>query len=223
MSKILLVRHAQSANNSLPEEARVCDPGLTPLGYRQAEALAEQLSSYSIRSLYCSPFLRSLETARMVAQATGLPPTIHNDLFEQGGCYSGYHSGQEKGEPGMGRLELAERYPGWKIDERIAASGWWGRPYETRAQAGQRASAVRNWLEQHVVTDDSGLDVLVIHADFKRLMLLEMLGNAWSDQHDLQLGPLANAGVTVMEYKRSLWTLHAYNSVGHLRPHEQSH
>jgi broad specificity phosphatase PhoE len=223
MSKILLVRHAQSANNSLPEECRVYDPGLTPLGYRQAQALAEQLAGYAIRRLYCSPFLRSLETTRLVAMATGVSGSIHSELFEQGGCYSGHIPGQEKGEPGLGRSQIADRYPGWQIDDRIQETGWWGRPYESRSQAIERAKRVRVWLEQQVVHEGSALDVLVIHADFKRLMLMELLGAAWSERHDRQLGPLANAGVSMLECCDEQWVLHSYNSVGHLQSDQLSH
>lgn len=223
MSKVLLVRHAQSANNALPEACRVCDPGLTPLGNRQAQSLADQLSLYSIRGLYCSPFLRSLETTRPVATAIGASAIVRSDLFEQGGCYSGHIPGCEKGEPGMGRMELVERYPGWHIDERIGQSGWWGRPYESREQAAERAKSVRIWLQHEVIDDANSLDVFVIHADFKRLMLLELLGEAWSHRHDRQLGSLANTGVTALEFNGGQWVLLSYNSVGHLKPIEQSH
>ena len=96
MPYILLVRHAQSANNALPVHLRVCDPGLTPLGYQQAEATARALTDYPIRTLYCSPFLRSLETTQAVANGTGKNPVIHGDLFEQGGCYSGHVAGSER-------------------------------------------------------------------------------------------------------------------------------
>lgn len=223
MSTILLVRHAQSANNALPEQSRVCDPGLTPLGVRQAQLLAAQLTDYRIRRLYCSPFLRSLETTRPIAESLGSPAIIRSDLFELGGCYSGYLPGQERGEPGMGRSELARRYPDWQLDDRIAESGWWGRPYETDREAAQRAKSVRIWLEQQVMTDRDSLDILVIHADFKRLMLLELLGTAWSESHNRQLGPLANAGVTQLKFTGFHWVLQTYNSVSHLHPSEQTH
>jgi 2,3-bisphosphoglycerate-dependent phosphoglycerate mutase len=43
--QLLLVRHAQSANNALPTELRVHDPGLTETGNLQAEHLADWLQT----------------------------------------------------------------------------------------------------------------------------------------------------------------------------------
>jgi 2,3-bisphosphoglycerate-dependent phosphoglycerate mutase len=222
MSSILLVRHAQSANNAKPEHERVCDPGITELGQRQAAATATALNSFDVRGLYCSPFLRSLETTRAIADTLSKLPIVRSDLFEQGGCYSGHIDGQERGEPGMGRGELMQRYPGWIIDERIGHEGWWGRPYESPENARRRAQQVVQWLEEHVVTDCDSLDVFVIHADFKRLLLLELLGDLWTKGHDRQLGPLFNAGMSLLKYTGPGWVLHSFNAASHLSRHEQS-
>jgi 2,3-bisphosphoglycerate-dependent phosphoglycerate mutase len=222
MSRVFIIRHAQSQNNSLPESQRVCDPGLTTLGYRQAQATAQALMSYSIGNLFCSPFLRSLETTRLIAEKTGLQPKIRSDLFEQGGCYSGYLPGREQGEPGMGRTELAALYKGWQIDPQIKDSGWWGRPYETEAQARQRAAAVQRWLEQLLEDPQAKQSALVIHADFKRLLLLQLLGLKDSDPVNNRFGPLLNAGISIVDFTRRYWVLHTYNSYSHLAPDDLS-
>jgi 2,3-bisphosphoglycerate-dependent phosphoglycerate mutase len=222
MTRVLLIRHAQSQNNSLPESQRVCDPGLTCLGYRQAAATANVLAIHSIANLFCSPFLRSLETTRLIAEATGLRPEIRSDLFEQGGCYSGYLPGEEKGEPGMGRTQLATRYEGWQIDPHITESGWWGRPYESEEEARRRAHSVGNWLEQKVARPDAKQSALVIHADFKRLLLLQLLGLSDTDPVIQRFGPLLNAGITIVEFTHRSWLLNTYNSHSHLLPDEWS-
>lgn len=222
MSSVLLVRHAQSANNARPEHLRVCDPGITELGQQQSAAIARALSTFDVRNLYCSPFLRSLETTRPIANQLSKVPLIRNDLFEQGGCYSGHIPGQQRGEPGMGRGELTRRYPGWTIDSRIDDSGWWGRPYESSEQARQRARQVAAWLASEVVTACDSLDIFVIHADFKRLLLLELLGSIWTPTHDRQLGPLYNAGMSLLEHSGSGWILHSFNATTHLGKHELS-
>jgi 2,3-bisphosphoglycerate-dependent phosphoglycerate mutase len=222
MSSILLVRHAQSENNARPEHERVCDPGITELGQRQAAATARALRTFDIRGLYCSPFLRSLETTRAIASQLAKDPMIRSDLFEQGGCYSGHVDGQERGEPGMGRSELQQRYPSWTVDDRIGDHGWWGHPYESLEQALMRTQQVARWLEEQVVTRCDSLDVLVIHADFKRLLLLELLGKSWTDAHNRQLGPLYNAGMSMLEYTSPGWVLHSFNAASHLARHELS-
>lgn len=222
MSSILLIRHAQSANNAKPEHERVCDPDITELGKRQAAATAVALATYEVRHVYCSPFLRSLETARPIAHKLQKSPIIRGDLFEQGGCYSGHIDGQECGEPGMGCNELRLRYPGWEIDERIGNQGWWGKPYESSEQARRRASQVASWIHDRVHTPDDQLDVFVIHADFKRLLLFELLGNGWTDEHNRQLGSLFNTGMSLLSYDNRRWVLHSFNSVSHLARHELS-
>lgn len=215
MSKVILIRHAQSANNAQPEHLRVCDPSITELGKQQAQATAEALATHNLRRLYCSPFLRSLETTRAIAQRTGLRPHIHAELFEEGGCYSGHLPGQERGEPGMGRSQLSELYPDWEIDQRIADDGWWGQPLESTDQARQRARLIASWLESEALYTNDGVTAMVIHADFKRHLLSALLGSQWQ-QLDAQLGPLHNTGMTMLEYRPTTWIVHCYNSITHL-------
>ena len=214
---ILLIRHAESANNALPEQERVSDPGLTELGQRQAELLAEGLSRYRlpIAELYCSPFKRSLDTTLPVSRRLQLRPTIRADIYEQGGCYSGYEPGKLKGEPGMDRATLSALYAQWIIDERIGPRGWnVGRDYESFAEVQVRARNVQTWLEQdwHPKTSDA-LAALVIHADFKYHLLSAMLGgDNWPGVDE----PIWNTSVSLLEYGSKRWRLMEWNSVEHL-------
>ncbi len=151
---ILLIRHAQSANNALPESQRVPDPSLTELGRQQAQRLADGLSRWPISQLYCSPFRRSLDTTMPASVRLGIRPTIKADIYEQGGCYSGYEHGKLCGEPGMCCHQLATDYPDWEIDPQIGPDGWnAGREYEdaiavrcagsASCQAGWSSSGIR--------------------------------------------------------------------------------
>src|SRR5690606_8693205 len=101
---------------------------------------------WGLDALYCSPFLRSLETARPIAEAARVAARIRADLFEQGGCYSGYEIDKRRGEPGRGRKQLMQEYPGWEIDATIGDHGWWGREYESVEEAAERAARVARWL-----------------------------------------------------------------------------
>ena len=80
---VSLIRHGQSLNNALPDSQRVDDPGLTDLGKRQAEHLGYWQPELPVQHLFCSPFLRSLETTVPLAAQTGILPAIRADLFEQ--------------------------------------------------------------------------------------------------------------------------------------------
>ena len=215
-----MIRHGQSANNAQPEHLRIPDPGLTETGEQQAAALAGWFEGHSLTSLYCSPFLRSLETTRPLAERKQLSVSVRSDLFELGGCYSGHEVGQQRGEPGMGRSQLSLAYPAWEIDELISDGGWWNRDYETWEQGKTRAVAVERWLAGELARLP-GTHLLVIHADFKRLLLTTMLDDSTLAQHNIDLAqvPLVNTGVTTLSYDKNGWNLHEFNSTQHLPSH----
>ncbi len=217
MTEILLVRHGQSANNALAEQLRIPDPGLTEIGSQQASALAAWLTEHTLTHLYCSPFLRSLETTRPLAEVTQLSVRVRSDLFEVGGCYSGHEDGKQRGEPGMGRSQLVADYPAWEIDSLIAEEGWWGRDYETFEQGVLRAAVVERWLATEVASQQ-GTHVLVVHADFKRLLLVAMQSELQLADRGIDLAqvPLYNTGVTQCKYSPQGWEIGDFNSIRHL-------
>ncbi len=208
---LFLVRHAQSANNALPESQRVHDPDITPVGVSQSIAVADWFSKQNPTQLYCSGFYRSLRTASYVAKQTRLTPRIRADLFEQGGCYSGYEPLKLQPMPGLGRKALEDQFPGWEVDDRITHHGWWhGREYETDDEANERARSVTRWMQESPEFEHQR-SVCVIHADFKRLLLQAMLPDMdWN-----QCQEPFNTSVTQVEYD-GRWQLVSYNAVSHL-------
>jgi 2,3-bisphosphoglycerate-dependent phosphoglycerate mutase len=78
--ELILVRHA------LPERVEnvegVADPGLTPIGHRQAERLAQWLSHEHIDHIAVSPKRRAIETAAPLAARIGIEPEIIGGLAE---------------------------------------------------------------------------------------------------------------------------------------------
>ena len=217
MAEILLIRHGQSANNAGPETERVCDPNLTALGKQQAQVAADFLAKRSITHLYCSPFLRALETTAPIAKKTNLIPSVRPDIFEVGGCYSGHDAVGRKGEPGLGAQDIAKAYLGWSIDDSISASGWWGQPFESMDQAVARAQSVAQWLRREIAIIP-GAHALVIHADFKHLLLTELLGQ------EPELGePLYNVGITTFKVQDENWHPVRLNSVEHFSSELISH
>jgi 2,3-bisphosphoglycerate-dependent phosphoglycerate mutase len=213
--QILLIRHAQSANNALPEEMRVPDPALTELGLVQAQHLAHGLARYPVSQLFCSPFRRSLDTALPASQLLDIRPSIHADIYEQGGCYSGFEAGRLRGEPGMGRAELEAAYPGWLVDPAIGVEGWnAGRKYESCEDVARRAERVATWLtEGWSPTAVGATAALIIHADFKRLLIGELLE---TDRWPESVQPIWNTGISVLEFDGDEWQLVEWNLVPHL-------
>lgn len=214
MAQLVLIRHGQSANNSLPDYERIPDPGLTDVGKQQAAHTARAFESTPVARIYCSAFLRALETARPLAEVCKQPVFVRNDIFEQGGCYAGHDAIGKRGAAGMGMSELKQAYPDWQIDESIAEAGWWNRDYETPQQARTRAKEVAHWMRSEPVAM-GGTHVFVIHADFKFLLLHALLDNQANETLNLQ-DPLFNTGISRFHWTGNAWQLASLNEVTHL-------
>jgi 2,3-bisphosphoglycerate-dependent phosphoglycerate mutase len=211
--RLVLVRHAQSANNALPDHQRVHDPGLTTIGLKQAEQLGQWMASQPITALWCSPFKRSLDTTEAIRHRSKLTPFVHIDLHEIGGCYSGYQAIGRKGEAGMGNTEIAQLYPQYRLDPQITDKGWWSsKPFETETQGEERAGRVIAWFKSQLQTS-TDFAVAVIHADFKRMLLKQMLHRGLEVEN---LGPIFNASATALRWDGTAWKLDYFNSISHL-------
>jgi broad specificity phosphatase PhoE len=82
MLEIVLARHGQSHGNL--DRSLGPDTGLTPLGRRQAQLLAEWLAAreYAFTALYCSPMRRARQTAEIANAHFGLEILFDPDLRE---------------------------------------------------------------------------------------------------------------------------------------------
>ncbi len=226
MFQLLLIRHAQSANNALPVSQRVSDPGLTPLGHSQADALADWLCSYRPTELMCSGFRRALDTTRPIAEKLNLRPSVRWDLFEQGGCYSGYLPGQKTAASGMGVSKIQKKYGDWDIDKRISEKGWYDAcELESDAQSRARAQSVAQWIVGELVSRNPDREMryrpaLVIHADFKALLLEALLCGqqtpSFFASRPYEVSEFWNASVTQLTLIGQRWKLDFWNSISHL-------
>jgi probable phosphoglycerate mutase len=78
--ELLLIRHGRPLRvESVDGPA---DPGLSPLGRRQAEALAAWLAPERIDAVYTSPLRRAVETAAPLGEALGVAVTSEAALAE---------------------------------------------------------------------------------------------------------------------------------------------
>jgi broad specificity phosphatase PhoE len=81
--KLLLIRHGQTPANVLGElGTRIPGPGLTPLGERQAAAVAEVLEGRDVDAIFVSRMLRTQLTAAPLAAARGLTPVQLDGIHE---------------------------------------------------------------------------------------------------------------------------------------------
>ncbi len=214
---LFLIRHAQSENNARDEQFRVSDPELTPLGRQQSRLLADAVSRIGPTMIYCSPFLRSLQTTEAVAQVTGVVPIVRQDIYEQGGCHRGYLPGKRIAERGLSRSQLAARYPGWKLDDRIDERGWFDLDhYETESESRRRASQVRRWFEEEQSHHRADQRIaMIIHADFKLHLLEAFLEHGALIE---LLGDVVNTSITRLSLRGNRWRLDFWNAHEHLTP-----
>ena len=193
---LYIIRHAQSTNNALADaSARVCDPPLTELGWRQAELLGQHLLAgvnldplwsgdpaslhrnghgYTIHRLFCSPMRRTLQTGDVIGRALGLTPEVWVDIHEEGGIWLD-HGGEigAVGYPGMTRGEILAGFPGFILPQEITETGWWRSGREdapaVRARAERVARTLRGWAKR-----DERI-ALVTHGAFTSYLLRALL------------------------------------------------
>ncbi len=206
---LYLIRHGESFVNLKDWNKGNLDEGLTPLGRRQAEALAAWLPQEvpHIDVLYASTMRRALETAAPLAQ-TYHKPIIADDRLR---------------EVGNNRLD----HTPWPSDDLPNYGPFWGseRPFEAitperesgeslmhfRVRVGQ---FIENLIEKH--RDE--VIIAVCHGGVIELAF----------DHMFNIGPFRrcevwskNTGVAYFEYVehplREAWRLHFHGRVEHLQ------
>ena len=99
--RIIAIRHGETEWNAAGREQGQLDSPLTARGVKQASAIAERLKRYRFAALYSSDLGRALQTAEIVAQATGAGIAVDPGLRERNtGIFQG-----------MTKAEMAERHP----------------------------------------------------------------------------------------------------------------
>lgn len=100
--RLLLIRHGESEADRLKMHEGRADYPLTARGRTQAQVMSEYLKEhYAITRIYHSPLRRAVETAQYLAQATGAPMIVEQDLME-------FDNGLIQG---LASQEADERYP----------------------------------------------------------------------------------------------------------------
>jgi broad specificity phosphatase PhoE len=200
---LYLVRHgATAANLAHPArlQGRRSDPPLAPVGIRQAEATRELLARLPIQACYCSPLLRAVETAAIIAAPHKLTPMPIAELIE---CDVGRWEGLDWDTI---RDREPESYRGFMADP--AAN-----PYpdgESFADVHIRAAPTLDRL----IADHPGQTLLVVsHHVVNRTYLAGRLGLPMKLSRNVALD---NCGVSVVTSEGGQTTAITLNAVFHL-------
>jgi probable phosphoglycerate mutase len=133
MTRILLIRHGETAWNAVRRLQGHTDIPLNPTGERQAEALARALAGEALDAIVSSDLGRALQTAQAVARHHPHLP-LHTDpgLRERG--YGAFE--------GLLYTEIAERYP-------VEFAEWQARDVDAVMPSGERpAESFRQFYQR---------------------------------------------------------------------------
>ena len=113
MHKLYFTRHGETVWNVENKICGMTDSPLTERGRAQARALGQKVKSggYAIDEILYSPLSRAADTAKAIADATGIPARCEPRLREQ--CFGRYEGTPRNGEKfRISKTCFADRYDG---------------------------------------------------------------------------------------------------------------
>ncbi len=202
MTRIILVRHGQTAWNRVERFRGRADLPLDGTGQSQAHAVARRIvSSWRVAAVYASPVQRALQTAQAIAQRCGVEVQPCEGLVD-------IDYGQWQGKT---LDEVAASDP-----EQLAL--WQTTPHKARIPGGETLGKVRRRAMQSVLEiaerHPDQTVVLVSHLVVCRLMILSIFGlpssRLWHIYQE-------TAALNVFEYDNGVFSVRTLNDTCHLR------
>ena len=207
ITRIFLVRHGATQLSAEDRFAGAIDPDLSEEGIFQATHLANRLADDHIKAVYCSPMLRTVHTAQILADAHQLQLQLRDGLREIS------HGRWE----GLLRAEVEERYPeeytSWEEDPFTFA------PLE--GESGVQVIARALPIIRDIVVTHRGENVLVVsHKATLRLVISSLLGfDARGYRDRLDQSP---ASLSVLDFKDPVRArLMLFNDISHYKDQPQ--
>jgi broad specificity phosphatase PhoE len=226
--ELILIRHAQPAWRTA-SGLSTNDPELTPLGDRQADAVAAWVADrlQPVDALYVSTARRSRATADRIGQALGREPQVEPWAVEIGA------PDEWEGRPEDEVVAVLDRMKTRPLDE------WWEgtpggesfRDFHRRITEGVEDLLDRHGARRHVgdphrlwtVPDDGPRVVLIAHAGTNSVITSHLLGlepQPW----EWERFPCDHASISVLRSRpiadADMWALERFSDVAHLAADE---
>jgi broad specificity phosphatase PhoE len=203
LTRIVLVRHGQTAWNREVRFRGQADLPLDGLGLAQAQATGRYLvKRWPVEAVYASPLQRAVQTAEAIAAVHGLQVQPFKGLLDINfGAWQGRSPD-----------ELAQHYPD-------LLQAWWEAPHTVRFPDGESLEVVRSravgGLSQLIARHRGHAIGLVGHAVVNRVLLCAVLGlgneHFWRIRQD-------TCAVNVFEAdEESDYTVTVLNDTSHLQ------
>ncbi len=199
--RILLVRHGETEWNRIRRFQGRSDLELNDRGKAQVDSLALTLKEKEIKSIYSSPLLRAVETAKAVNRFHGATIEQRDGLMEMDlGDFEGYHAG-----------DLAKEHPEF-------LKTWMKDPSSLRMPKGESLQEVQSrvWIvmEEIVETYTEGTVLICGHNFVNLTILCKVLGLELSHFRRIR----QNAGaMSIVERSRGHYSLVCLNDICHLK------
>ncbi len=193
MVTLILERHGQSEGNNLKLFTGHTNVGLTPLGIEQVKKSAEYITqNYKIDKIYSSDLKRAVETAKIVADKTGLEIIKSEKLRE---LFAGKWDGTSFEEIGKNYAD------DWKI--------WCDDVGNSRCSGGESVKELGerflNAITKIAEENDGKTVLIATHATPIRVAQCLLGGKSLDHMKNVPWG--ANASLTVLEYDKGNWKL----------------
>ena len=207
MTRVILIRHGQTAWNRVERIRGQADISLDEFGLAQAEATALQVvDQWKPTAVYCSPLTRALQTAQPIVRLLGLQAIPVAGFIDM-------NFGQWQG---LSYSEVEQRWPD-------AARAWLEAPQtvvfpggESLAQVQERTMATLHELIQRHLNSEIAI---VAHTVVNRVVLCAVLGldnsNHWRLGQD-------TCAINVLTWRAGTYSLELLNDTCHLRRNNPS-
>lgn len=201
MSRLILVRHGDTALNSTERYWGKTDVELSQTGILQAESLRDRLAAEKIDAIYSSPLKRSYLTAKTIASGHHIDITVRPELQE-------INFGDFEG---LTFSEISERYPD-------VVREWASKTLTFRYPNGESVDEFNNRvrafflrLDKHIREENI---IIVAHSGVIRTLICLMLGleleRRWQLRTDL-------ASLSIVEIHPDIAILNKLNDTSHLK------
>ncbi len=205
MTEMILVRHGETEWNVKEVFRGRIDIELNETGIKQAELLAEYLTSTKIQAIYSSPLKRAVKTAETIAGYHNLDVEIIPGLVD-------FDYGKWQGLP---HQEVKDKYK-----ELYAL--WVSHPDRVKIPAGESLNDVRKRATSvagDVIAKYKGTVVLVAHRVVNKVLICALLGldnsHFWNIRQD-------TCGITTFSYENGRFILTKHNDTSYLKPIHQA-
>ena len=193
MLTLILVRHGESRANNEKFFAGQLDVELSELGRHQAEVTAKYVTdTYKIDKIYSSPLRRAYDTAKAIAERTGLDIIPRDDLREiDSGKWQGLHFD-----------ELEEKYAeGYGV--------WLHNIGNAKTPDGESVKELydRAWSAIEAIAEEnpSGVVAVSTHATPIRAILCRLHGCTADHMKNIPWG--SNASIAIIEFDSDKWQI----------------